>query len=166
LVVSDSGPVHYLILCGGIEVLPKLYRRLVIPPAVLQELTHPNTPLAISQWIQTPPEWVSVEKPAQDLPSPQIGLGEREAIALALELKADNLLVDDRTARRLASQRGLLTTGTVGVLEEAANRDLLNLRDVLEKLLNTNFRIDAEVVREVLSRASKRQKGRQSGGQA
>jgi predicted nucleic acid-binding protein len=61
-------------------------------------------------------------------------------------------LVDDRVARRGADQKGLLTTGTTGVLEEAAAKGLLNLPQVVKKLLSTTFRIDAEVVREVLNR--------------
>ena len=102
LVVSDSGPVHYLLLCGAIEVIPKLYDRLLIPPAVARELTHPNTPTIVTHWSQSLPEWASVQAPAQVDPAAQLGLGEREAIALALEVKALQLLVDDRAARRVA----------------------------------------------------------------
>jgi len=53
---------------------------------------------------------------------------------------------------------GLLTTGTTGILEQAAVNGLLNLPEVMQKLLNTNFRIDAEVVREVLNRDAARRK--------
>jgi predicted nucleic acid-binding protein len=81
-----------------------------------------------------------------------LGLGEREAIALACELKATQLLVDDRAARRIAVQRGLLITGTVGVLEAASQLGLLNLPAALQKLIRTNFRIDADVIRQALER--------------
>ena len=158
LVVSDSGPIHYLVLCEAIEVLPKLYDRLVTPSAVVRELTHAHAPPAVSQWIRAMPRWASVQSPSQMDPSSRLGLGEREAIALALELKATQLLVDDRVARRVADQRGLLTTGTIGILEKAAVDGLLNLPEVMQKLLNTNFRIDAEVVREVLNRDAARRK--------
>jgi predicted nucleic acid-binding protein len=81
-----------------------------------------------------------------------LGLGEREAIALACELKATQLLVDDRAVRRIAVQRGLLITGTVGVLEAASQLGLLNLPAALQKLIRTNFRIDADVIRQALER--------------
>lgn len=98
LVVSDSGPIHYLILCEAIEILPKLHGGVVIPPTVEQELTHSHTPAIVSQWIQAPPVWISVQRPSEPHSSIHLGLGEREAIALAAQLKATRLLVDDRVA--------------------------------------------------------------------
>ena len=156
LVVSDSGPLHYLVLCEAIEVVPKLYGELVIPSTVARELTHPHTPPVVRHWIQAPPQWVRTQSPTQTDPATQLGLGEREAIALALELKATQLLIDDRAARRIAVERGLLITGTVGVLEQAATSGFLNLPEALKKLSITNFRIGAEVVREMLDRDAAR----------
>jgi predicted nucleic acid-binding protein len=158
LVVADSGPVHYLVLCGAIEIILKLYGQLLIPAAVVQELTRPHTPPAVRLWILTMPQWAAVQTPAQIDPAKNLGLGEREAIALALELKATQLLIDDRVARRIAIQRGLVTAGTVGIMEQAAANGLLNLSDAMQKLLNTNFRINPDVVREVLARDADRQK--------
>jgi predicted nucleic acid-binding protein len=152
LVVSDSGPIHYLVLCGAIEVVPHLYGQLVIPSAVAQELTHPRTPREVSRWIQTLPHWATIHTPMQIDPATHLGLGEREALALALELKATQLLMDDRAARRIAVQRGLLTAGTVAVMEQAAANGLLKFSEVMQKLLHTNFRINSDVVREVLQR--------------
>ena len=85
-------------------------------------------------------------------------MGENSAIALALELKAAQLLVDDRVARKAAAELGILTTGTVGILEKAAAKGLLILPDSMERLLKTNFRIDSAVVREVLARDVARRK--------
>jgi predicted nucleic acid-binding protein len=158
LVVSDSGPIHYLVLCEVIEVIPKLYGRLVIPTAVVQELIHAHAPPTVSQWIRAIPPWASVQSPLQIEIVSRLGLGEREAIALALELEATQLLVDDRVARRVAHQKGILTAGTAGILEQAAVNGLLTLPEVMQKLLNTNFRIDADVVREVLNRDEARRK--------
>ena len=158
LIVADSGPIHYLVLCEAIEVLPKLYGRLLVPPAVADELTHAHTPPAVSQWIHGMPPWASVRSPLQLDPATQLGLGERQAIALALELGATQLLIDDRAARRIAALRGVLTTGTVGILEQAAAGGFLNLREAMQKLLSTNFRIDAEIVREVIDRDATRRK--------
>ena len=152
LVVSDSGPIHYLVLCEAIRLIPELYGELVIPGAVAQELAHPQTPEVVRAWLQALPNWARIRNPRQIEPVMQLGLGEREAISLAHELKASQLLIDDRLARRVAVERGLLITGTVGILELAAERGLLNLPDTLQKLLQTNFRIDAEVIRLALER--------------
>ena len=158
LVVSDSGPVHYLVLCEAIHVLPSLYGQLVIPTSVVDELTHAHSPAPVSAWIRSLPAWVSIQSAREMDANTQLGMGEREAIALARELKAVELLVDDRLARKVALQRGLLITGTVGILEKAAELGLLNLSDALQRLLRTNFRVDAQVIREALERDAARPK--------
>ena len=158
LVVSDSGPLHYLVLCEAIEVVTKLCGQLVIPSAVARELAHPHTPPVVRSWIQKPPQWTRIQSPTQIDPAAHLGLGEREAIALARELKATQLLIDDRAARRIAVERGLLITGTVGILEQAATSGFLNLSEALKKLSNTNFRISADVVREMIDRDAARRR--------
>jgi len=156
LVVSDSGPIHYLVLCGAIETLPKLYNQLIIPGAVFKELTHANTPPEVKGWIQSLPAWASIKSPVSIDSAMRLGSGEREAISLALELHATQVLIDDRLARRIAMERGLLVGSTIGILEQAAAIGLLDLPVVMKKLLNTNFRIDVQVVRDVLERDAAR----------
>lgn len=158
LVVSDSGPIHYLVLCEVIHILPSLYGQLVIPSSVADELTHAHAPAPVAAWIRSLPAWASVQSAREIDAATQLGLGEREAIALARELKATELLVDERLARKVAVQRGLLIIGTVGILEKAAERGLVNLSDALQKLLRTNFRVDAQVIREALEQDATRLK--------
>ena len=57
----------------------------------------------------------------------ELGPGEREAIALALETNANFLLIDEIDGRRTAVQNGVPVKGTLGMLEEAANRNLVDL---------------------------------------
>lgn len=99
------------------------------------------------------------------MPPGGLGSGESEAIALALELKATQILIDDRAARRIAAARGLSVIGTVGILEQAAASGFLNLRDSLQKLLHTNFRIDPDVVRTVLDRDAARRRPHSPSGE-
>lgn len=80
-----------------------------------------------------------------------------QAIALAQELHAKELLMDERAARRVASLQGLVVTGTVGILEKADERGLLNLPEALQRLARTNFRITPEVFRDALQRHAARQ---------
>ena len=157
LVVSDSGPIHYLVLGEAIHVIPHLYERLVIPSTVREELTHPHAPPEVQAWVKALPPWATVQTARETDFVAQLGRGEREAIALARELKATGLLLDDRVARRVAVEDGLLITGTVGILERAAEQGLLNLSDAFRRLLCTNFRVDAEVIREALERHAVRQ---------
>jgi predicted nucleic acid-binding protein len=152
LVVSDTSPIRYLILCGTVDVLPHLYDQVVIPSTVREELAHPHAPAEVRGWVSVLPDWVRIQAAQRLDPSPHLGLGEREAIALARELQATALLVDERAARRVAAAQGLAVTGTVGVLERAAERGLLHLSEALRRLTSTNFRIAPEMVQEALHR--------------
>jgi predicted nucleic acid-binding protein len=60
VVVSDTSPLHYLILCGAETILPRLFRQVVIPPVVFREMQQPNTPLPVREWARSLPEWVAV----------------------------------------------------------------------------------------------------------
>ena len=80
--------------------------------------------------------------------------GEREAIALAEELQADQLLLDDTDDRREAARRSLPFIGTLGVLREAARRELLDLRVVLVQLQETSFFCGSRVDRVAIGRGS------------
>jgi predicted nucleic acid-binding protein len=82
--------------------------------------------------------------------------GEREAIALAEELQADQLLLDDADARREAARRSLPFIGTLGVLREAARRDLLDLRAVLVQLQETSFFVDPALIESLLDEEARR----------
>ena len=79
-----------------------------------------------------------------------MGPGEREAILLAQELKADELIIDELRGRQEAVLRQMRVTGTIGVLRAAAKLGLLDLRDALERLSRTNFRIDKEFLERLI----------------
>lgn len=63
IVVADTSPLNYLILIEHDNILPKLYARVVIPPEVLQELSHPQAPDAVRSWVKNPPAWLEVKAP-------------------------------------------------------------------------------------------------------
>jgi predicted nucleic acid-binding protein len=78
--------------------------------------------------------------------------GEKEAICLAREVKAAAILMDDRKGRIEAVRCGLRVTGTVGLLEAAAQRSLLDLPSVVRRLRLTNARLDEELIQAALTR--------------
>jgi predicted nucleic acid-binding protein len=77
--------------------------------------------------------------------------GEQDAILLAEELHADQLIIDDRDARRLAERRGISVLGTLGVLRDAALLGLIDLRSALLRLQSTNLHIATEVIKALLA---------------
>ena len=76
--------------------------------------------------------------------NPTLGVdaGEAEALCLAQEIKADAVLRDDRAGRSAALHCGLDVIGTVGLLEQAAARGLLDLPGAMERLQQTSARLD------------------------
>ena len=135
--------------------LAKLFTPVLIPPAVLRELQDSGTPEAVRRWTEKLPAWLEV-RPAQNQPAgvlpASLGAGEREAIALAAELHADLLLVDDREARVEAGKHGLRILGTLGLLERAAELGLVSLPETIERLRGTTFRIAGSLVEDALQR--------------
>jgi predicted nucleic acid-binding protein len=106
------------------------------PPAVFEELRQPETPQLVQEWIADPPAWLQVHS-LRSLPEPELDCldsGEREAITVAHEIHADQLLLDETDARQEAARRKLPFIGTLGVLREAARQDLVELmRSLLEE---------------------------------
>ena len=163
VVVSDTSPLHYLILCGAETILPRLFRRVVIPPMVFRELQQPNTPPPVQQWARSLPVWAAVQAPKALNLSLDVDAGELEAICLAREIKAVAVLMDDRAGRSAAIHCGLAVIGTIGLLEQAAARRLLELPDTMDRLRETNARLDPELIRAALHR-DKVRKQAQPGG--
>lgn len=150
LVVSDTTPLNYLIQIDYVDLLPRLLERVCIPGMVRGELSHPQAPFSVRQWIASPPEWLSVSDPAVRVIPSELHRGEAEAIALTRELNADFFLTDDWMARNRAIKEGLAVLTTPLNLRAAADRGLIVLDEAIDRLLTTNFRIDKKHIDELL----------------
>jgi predicted nucleic acid-binding protein len=152
IVVVDTSPINYLILIGEIEILPKMYGRVVIPRAVREELLRPSAPEMVRNWTSQLPIWLEVHASvnAPDASLANLDPGERDAIILAGELRADQLIVDDRQGRHEAERHGIPIIGTLGLLREAATLGLLDLRTALKRLEDTSFHIAPEILTRLL----------------
>jgi len=161
LVVADCSPIRYLMVIEAVQILPQLYDSVIIPQSVLAELTHRHAPAKVRAWASSLPPWAEVRTASRVELAEVLDAGEAEAITLAKELSAQFVLIDERSARRIARDEGLLVAGTVSVLEQAADRGLLNLPDALQKLRSTNYRIDPQFLQQALARDAERQDRRQ-----
>lgn len=63
IVVADASPLRYLILIEHVHLLPVLYGRVVVPPAVITELNQERTPDLVQAWLSNRPEWLQVQAP-------------------------------------------------------------------------------------------------------
>jgi predicted nucleic acid-binding protein len=160
IVVADTSPINYLVLLGHIEILPKIYGEVLIPQAVLDELQDSDAPADVRAWASAPPPWLRISTIAYQ-PDPLLDLldrGERDAILLAESIKADRLVIDDLDGRREAANRKLPVIGTLGILAEAARRNLLDLSAALAALQATNFHASPSLIKLLLANDADRRK--------
>ena len=158
LVVADTTPINYLVLIAQIDILAVLYTQVVIPSAVAAELRPPKAQAVVRAWIAGLPSWCAIRQ-AQGQPDAALmplGAGEREAIVLAEELGADAFLTDDLEGREEAMHRGLEVTGTLGILERAALRGLIDLPAVMAQLQATTFYGPPDIIAAMLARDAAR----------
>lgn len=155
LIVADTSPLNYLVLIECVDVLPHLYGRILIPPEVLSELRDAAGLQPVRDWAVAAPAWLEVRAArAVDTTLP-LDPGERAAIALAQELKADRLLIDDRDGRDVAVRLGIPIAGTLAVLRDAAMAGLLDLASAFDRLKRTTFRAPPKLFAEILAEFEK-----------
>jgi predicted nucleic acid-binding protein len=160
IVVADASPLRYLVLIEAADILPALYGSVLTSPVVLRELSQSQTPEAVREWAASHPGWLQLRMPSCPLagfPS-NLGAGERDAIALAEELRADALLIDDRAGRREAQRRSLPIQGTLGLIDLAARHGFIDLPTAIARLRQTNFRAEEYLFQRILDRDMERRK--------
>jgi predicted nucleic acid-binding protein len=139
IAVCDMGPLHYLVLIGCDHILPGIFDRVITARVVIErEMADPHTPEPVRVWAANAPPWLEILEPQQVEDIPSLGKqgvrgdGDRAIISLARELGADILIMDDRKARREAKKRGVESLWMLEVLDEAAERGLID--DLPERL--------------------------------
>jgi predicted nucleic acid-binding protein len=164
IVVADTSPLRYLVQIDRIALLPRLFEKVYITSVVYDELRHPSAPEAVRNWMRSRPDWleVSVAAAAADPSLRGLDEGEKSAIAFGLSLRADLILIDDRRGASVARGKEFEVTGTLGILDLAARRGMVDLADALARLRTTNFRRREELFEALLEqhkRAGHQQKG-------
>jgi predicted nucleic acid-binding protein len=157
IVISDTSAITNLAAIDHLQLLPQLYSQVIIPEAVYRELADIDPPVPGTLEVQTA-LWLEVRRVAnlevvrglQD--EARLDLGESEAIALALELSADLLLIDERRGRAEASRLGVKITGLLGILVEAKRKTLVvAVKPLLDALIATSeFRVSSALYSKIL----------------
>lgn len=146
-VVSNTSPLIGLERIGRLDLLRDVYGDILVPPTVVAELGG-----------RLPRTWVTERRPKGPIPArvraARLDAGEREAIVLAIEVRARRLVLDDELARHLALALGLPVIGTVGVVLTARRMSLIaEVRPILDALLGSGFRIGREIYDQALADA-------------
>jgi uncharacterized protein len=142
--ICDTSPLQYLHQLRHLDILPALGARVLVPPAVVDELGE-GMKLGLDLPDVRALDWVEVLRPvgAPALPMvTDLGPGESEVLALALELREAVLVLDDRLARKVALTLGLRMTGTLGLLLDAKRVGRIErVAPLLNELESLGFRL-------------------------
>jgi predicted nucleic acid-binding protein len=155
IVVSNTSPIFYLSTIGHLDLLRQLYDEIVIPTTVFNEITNVGNTDASARVVPTL-SWIKTQSATdQEFVNglrAELDPGEAEAIALAVELNADRLLMDERLGRAAAMRAGLQVTGVLGILIAAKRNNLIQeVKPLLDALIEqVGFWIDARLYAEVL----------------
>lgn len=148
MVISDTSVLYYLNRLRKLELLRQIYGRIVVPDAVVEELEAGRKQgeevpdLAQHTWI----EIRSIHQRAIAALATDLGPGEAEVLALAIEHSGSLVILDDGLARETARMRGLRVTGTLGVILKARELGICSeVAPVLDELLRLGFRMSDDL---------------------
>lgn len=156
-IVCNAGPLIALSTIGHLGLLEKLYRRILVPDTVVQEVVGAGAgrigvaELEAASWI----ERVATGVLPEPLLAMELGPGEAAVISTAHRLKARLVLIDERRARRVAEHAyGLRVKGSAGILISAKRAGLIpRVRPLLETLSREGYFLSARLIDRALLEA-------------
>jgi len=154
VVVSDTSPIRALHHLDKLQLLQTFYGTVLVPSAVARELASPHGPSDTVDVVRFP--FLVIRTPADSTEVQRLRLtldvGEAEAIALALEVKAELLLIDEMAGRRAATAARLPHIGVLGILTRAKREGLIaDVRSRVDRLRSeTRFFVSDRLYRELL----------------
>lgn len=154
--ISNTSPLIYLYRIDAIEWLPKLFGEIWTPRAVIDEVSE-GRKRGYDVPLQKSYEWLKVIKPSS-VPSEwlslDLGAGELETMALALENPERAAILDDAIARRIAQAAGLNVWGTLKVLLEAKEQGIIkSISPHVEQLKSSGMWISEDIRLRILALA-------------
>jgi len=154
--ICDTSPIQYLHQIGLLHLLGEFYSRTLVPPAVVDELNRGRA-LAIDlpEILDVP--WVRVQAPEglQKVPTvTDLGAGEKEVLALGMQVPSAVVILDDRLGRVYAEALKINFTGTLGILLRAKiESHIPRVAPLLDRLDRLGFRVSARTRAAVLQQA-------------
>ena len=157
-IVSNTSPIINLAAINQLILLQTLFDHIVIPQAVYDEIAVTGAGEPGAREVQEF-DWISAYKvsnrPLVDSLAIELDAGEAEAIACAIELKANRLLIDEQRGRTIARRLGLSVIGIIGVLIEAKRQGfVMHVKPELDALIaQAGFWIDRALYQQILRHA-------------
>lgn len=156
-VICNATPLINFSTINRLDILQILFGEVFIPNAVRLETTSPNFPSSTIVVQAISNGWLRVQTVSSiiDNISDTLDLGEREVIALALEIGEKRVLLDEREAREIARSLGLQVIGSLGILLLAKNRQIIpQVKPLLDAMINSaQYWVNNSLYSQALSQA-------------
>ncbi|MEK6480593.1 DUF3368 domain-containing protein [Catalinimonas sp. 4WD22] len=157
IVVSDTTAISNLIQINELNILTSLYQEVIIPPTVFDELLVledfdiPVKEKLSESWVRVQKVNVNIYNKLINKYGGRLDKGEAEAIALAKEISADYLLIDEKAGRVVARDIQLNIIGTIGILLDARKKGLINsIKNKMDDLRDIGFWISDGLYEEII----------------
>ena len=153
IVISDTSAITNLYQIGLLKILQGLYGEIVISPGVRRELYS----ISDQREVIEPLDWIVTRYPENQLLVAELledlDLGEAESIALAIELEASLLIIDEALGRKRALSYDVKITGVLGILILARQQNFIDsVGPHIEQLRSIGFRLKQSLVDTVLKK--------------
>ena len=154
-VVSNTTPILSFIKLNRLDILKSLYKEIYIPKAVYKEIEEGKNKyyadISNESWIKV---FKVKNKNLLEQLQKELDKGEAEAIALSLEISADLLLIDEKLGRKIAEEKGIKITGTIGALIKAKRKGFIKeVKPLIYELIEKGNYYKESFVRIVLKHA-------------
>ena len=152
-IISDSSPIIALIKKGELSILKNLFKRIIIPEGVYEELTEkPEYQEEQRKQFQNEYKlgWITLKKIEKlQYPDLPLGKGETEAINACLEIENVLLLIDEKKGRNMAKSLNIKVLGTLGILSLARKNNIKTVQELeinLERLVQQGFYLSSDII--------------------
>ncbi len=155
IIVADSSPLISLAIIDKLDLLEKIYEKIIVSEAVFKEISIENKPQKekLIDFLENRVNKVN-NNVAVSILNKDIDIGEAESIVLALEQGIKLILIDDLKGRKYAEYEGLKIIGTLGLLLKAKEKNLINdIKSLLDILIENKIRIGKELYEIILEKA-------------
>ncbi len=156
-IICNATPLINFAAINRLDILEAVFGKIIIPQAVYVETTvsgFPGSELVLQAITSS---WLQIRSVSTVVPSitSELDNGEREAIALALEMGEQRILLDEREARQVAQSLGLQVIGTLGILLLAKDREIITqVQPLLDAMIGTaQYWVSSTLYKQVLQQA-------------
>jgi predicted nucleic acid-binding protein len=153
-VICNATPLINFAAIERLDIMKTLFKKVIIPEAVYQETTQFNFPSApiILQAVEQ--QWLEIHQVTAipDSISNLLDDGEREVIALALQINEKRVLLDEKSARQIAKNFNLQIIGTLGILVLAKQNQIIpQVKPLLdEMIIHARYWVNASLYQQIL----------------